>query len=61
MLPQPPPPIVTETFASLIESALRKSMMQFEFCEMMMMVPEEQKKGILRTIRLMVLIITWVI
>lgn len=45
MLP-PPPPIVTETFASLIESALGKSMMQFEFCEMMMMmVPEEQKKG----------------
>ena len=60
MLP-PPPPIVTETFASLIESALGKSMMQFEFCEMMMMVPEEQKKGILRTKRLMVLIITWVI
>ena len=61
MLP-PPPPIVTETFASLIESALGKSMMQFEFCEMMMMmVPEEQKKGILRTIRLLVLIITWVI
>ena len=45
MLP-PPPPIVTETFASLIESALGKSMMQFKFCEMMMMVPEEQKKGI---------------
>ena len=46
MLP-PSPPRVTETFASLIESALAKSMMQFElFREMMMVyIPRRTKEG----------------